>query len=564
MPVTKLIVGGFRSLAETIEIPLAPITVLLGPNSAGKSAVKDAMLAMKDAMIKSSDEGTVSSALAKLIMAMGRDDADAHVLSVPDENGEVQTLEVTLGCLVDPFGEHGCTDQHLPGPLGYAGMDSMTLMYSGAVEYVFSEAIAGQRSQVDLTFNTDQVLRYVDGRRIEYELNGVNVDLPDLMLVPKYAGFYMSLGWLRVNLNAYPLKTPDFQALVHRLVEIDSQSIQSDSLGIWWTDGHILNIRCNIEDRKFVNFSERFYKTPEIVSVSESAIHAIQEIFDVLNEMLHQVEWALAQELDMALVSGSRISLTTEDVTTDEMIARPTRGLLYPSAKEGKITSYAEWLGLVTAQPCHLNADDIKKLQEKDDLVNEVLSKELFLGRRYQVKPEVTQRLTRVLVGREPDDDDEAARTLQTTLYLQDQHGRNLDFHQVGSGVSFILPVLTALWGAPRSWIEQPELHLHPAAQCEIGDAVIMAFNRGRFSVIETHSEHMLLRILKRIRQTSQGKVTDPDLRCQPEAIAVLYFDPQDDGTTSVHQLRVTRGGDFMDRWPRGFFEERNAELFDE
>ena len=52
MPVTKLIVGGFRSLAETIEIPLAPITVLLGPNSAGKSAVKDAMLAMKAAMSK--------------------------------------------------------------------------------------------------------------------------------------------------------------------------------------------------------------------------------------------------------------------------------------------------------------------------------------------------------------------------------------------------------------------------------------------------------------------------------------------------------------------------------
>lgn len=560
MPVTKLIVGGFRSLAETIEIPLAPITVLLGPNSAGKSAVKDAMLAMKAAMSKAEGEGSGSSALAGLIMAMGCDDGNAHVLSVPDENGEAQALDVTLGCLVDPFGEHGCTNQRLQGPRGQAGVDSMTLMYSGAVEYVFSEAIAGQRNHVNLTFNTDQVLRYVDGQRIEYEPQGTNVGLPELKLVPRHTGFGMSLGWLRVNLNADPLKTPEFQALVQELVGLDSQPQQSDPLGIWWLDGQTLNIRCNTEDGRFVRFSEYVYETPE----KEGDARAIQAALDVLNEMLFQVEWALAEELDVALVSGSRISLTKADVTTDEVTPRPTLGILYPSAEDGKITSYAEWLGLITAQPAHLNADDIKRLQSKDDLVNEVLSKDLFLGRRYQVKPEVTQRLTRVLVGREPDDEDEATCTLQTTLYLQDQHGRNLDFHQVGSGVSFILPVLAALWGAPRSWIEQPELHLHPAAQCEMGDAVIMAFNRGRFSVIETHSEHMLLRILKRIRQTSQGKITDPELRCQPEAIAVLYFDPQEDGTTSVHQLRVTRGGDFMDRWPRGFFEERNAELFDE
>jgi predicted ATPase len=74
----------------------------------------------------------------------------------------------------------------------------------------------------------------------------------------------------------------------------------------------------------------------------------------------------------------------------------------------------------------------------------------------------------------------------------------------------------------------------------------------------------MLLRILKRIRQTSTGQVNDPELRCQPEAVAVLFFEPKEDGTTEVHQLRITRGGDFMDRWPRGFFDERNAELFDE
>jgi len=36
------------------------------------------------------------------------------------------------------------------------------------------------------------------------------------------------------------------------------------------------------------------------------------------------------------------------------------------------------------------------------------------------------------------------------------------------------------------------------------------------------------------------------------------------DGGTSVKHLRVDSDGEFIDRWPRGFFAERAAELFDE
>ena len=61
---------------------------------------------------------------------------------------------------------------------------------------------------------------------------------------------------------------------------------------------------------------------------------------------------------------------------------------------------------------------------------------------------------------------------------------------------------------------------------------------------------HILLRVLKRIRQTTKGAAIDADLKCPPEAVSVLYFDPQEDGSTRVKQLRVTRLGDFKDRWP--------------
>jgi hypothetical protein len=93
---------------------------------------------------------------------------------------------------------------------------------------------------------------------------------------------------------------------------------------------------------------------------------------------------------------------------------------------------------------------------------------------------------------------------------------------------------------------------------------VIRAYNRGRFSIIETHSEHLLLRVLRRIRQTSNGPTADPELRCLPEAVSILYFEPLPDGSTKIRPIRVSRAGDFMDRWPQGFFAERDRELFDE
>ncbi len=166
----------------------------------------------------------------------------------------------------------------------------------------------------------------------------------------------------------------------------------------------------------------------------------------------------------------------------------------------------------------------------------------------------------------EPGNEDEIFEhvDLKVQLYLEDQNGRHLDFHEVGSGISYVMPILVSLNAAKTSWIAQPELHLHPAAQCEMGDVFLQAFNRGHFSVVETHSEHLLLRVLKRIRQTTRGLEIDDDLKCAPEAVSVLYFDPQEDGSTQIRQMRVSRLGDFKDRWPNGFFEERGRELFDE
>jgi predicted ATPase len=74
----------------------------------------------------------------------------------------------------------------------------------------------------------------------------------------------------------------------------------------------------------------------------------------------------------------------------------------------------------------------------------------------------------------------------------------------------------------------------------------------------------VLLRVLRRIRDTTQEKPIAPQLQLKPDEVSILYFEPQGDGTTKVHTIRVSRHGDFMDPWPRGFFEEREKDLFGE
>jgi hypothetical protein len=274
--------------------------------------------------------------------------------------------------------------------------------------------------------------------------------------------------------------------------------------------------------------------------------------------LVYQMRFIAHKELEFARVVGDRKVLADEDLTTEFDL--PQSGDLGGP----RLHDYAAWLGVLRAGDDVASAKVMTAVRERDDFVNDTLRHDFFPARGYQVKPEVWQITTTRLLDREAAQSGDVSERLKVSLFLEDANGRVLDFFEVGSGVSYVLPVLVALWGADRSWIEQPELHLHPAAQCELGDVVIRAFNRGRFSIIETHSEHLLLRVLRRIRQTSNGTADDPELKCHPEAVSILYFEPLPDGSTKVRPIRVSRGGDFMDRWPQGFFSERDRELLDE
>ncbi|MCX6189671.1 MAG: DUF3696 domain-containing protein, partial [Bacteroidetes bacterium] len=101
-----------------------------------------------------------------------------------------------------------------------------------------------------------------------------------------------------------------------------------------------------------------------------------------------------------------------------------------------------------------------------------------------------------------------------------------------------------------------------PALQVALGDLLIFAAKQKNKSfIIETHSEHIMLRLLRRIRETASDELEDSEYAFNPADLNVVYVDCID-GETRLIPLRVDEEGEFIDRWPKGFFGERAEELF--
>ena len=124
----------------------------------------------------------------------------------------------------------------------------------------------------------------------------------------------------------------------------------------------------------------------------------------------------------------------------------------------------------------------------------------------------------------------------------------------VGFGVSQLLPFIVQSLVSEEQIIsiEQPEVHVHPRLQADLGNllaAAIKKENPNQF-IIETHSEHLILRLQRLVRKK----------QIEPEDVSVIYISRGPEGARA-ERLRLDEDGDFIDEWPGGFFLERLNEL---
>lgn len=134
-----------------------------------------------------------------------------------------------------------------------------------------------------------------------------------------------------------------------------------------------------------------------------------------------------------------------------------------------------------------------------------------------------------------------------------------VDLPDVGIGVSQVLPVLVQCFYAPANSIiimEQPEIHLHPSAQAALADVMIDVISsredgkdRNIQLIIETHSEHFLRRLQRRIAENTipQDKVS-------------AYFASVSKAPAKLESLQIDEFGNILN-WPENFFGDEMGDI---
>jgi hypothetical protein len=124
----------------------------------------------------------------------------------------------------------------------------------------------------------------------------------------------------------------------------------------------------------------------------------------------------------------------------------------------------------------------------------------------------------------------------------------------VGFGISQILPFIVQSLASSNNIIsiEQPEVHIHPRLQADLGDLLGECIKEPRKNqfIIETHSEHLILRLQKLVRKQI----------LKPSDVSIVYVSRGKE-SAEVTELSLNTKGEFLVEWPGGFFPERLREL---
>ncbi|MDQ9037172.1 AAA family ATPase [Acinetobacter seifertii] len=137
----------------------------------------------------------------------------------------------------------------------------------------------------------------------------------------------------------------------------------------------------------------------------------------------------------------------------------------------------------------------------------------------------------------------------------------------LGVGYSQILPFIIQLWDCNNRRrisrqnnfsffgnrtnnnffvVEQPELHLHPAYQAKIADVIDKVIDKNKLNlIIETHSPHLIYRFGELI-EDENSNITKDDIQ-------VLIFEEKN-GETNISQAMFNDEGR-LQNWPIGFFQ---------
>lgn len=529
--ITKITLQNFKGIGDTpVEIPLRPITLLFGKNSAGKSTIIQALLYTRE-VLRTGRVDVDWVELGGTTINLGGFNNFVHL----HENGRAVKIRFDMDLKID--------DQYDEGE------DNTDIETQNIINIYIEFIIQYEEGHL---YNTCQI---------------GSVDAP-----------YVSCKWKHNEKKVF------YQLYKHQILdkyfdfEQPLPAFESDDS--FPLPGH--TIKFKFEDKHFTDPVEFDHLFP-FIGPSINVKKVYKNKYGTLQDNEHFLKHVLNKYISLPLKVLKDHLEPLRYIGPIREIPPRDYGPRYTLDNDRWANGLAAWDILMN--PILENSDD---LLQKVNAALENLQLDYELHKRHFIALELNDDENivgfRILAEKLSKMDEEKLKAFlqnepklkgDIQVFLKEKT-KNIEvaLSDIGVGISQVLPIVVGtLADDPHTnnrpsilAIEQPELHVHPAVQCELGDLFIRERNPERIFLIETHSEHLLLRILKRINQAYKKSSKNPDKlndrsNLSGKDLAVIYID-NTNGTTTVENYPVDSDGNFKKPLPTDFFEERSKEWF--
>lgn len=557
----ELEVANFKAFGGPEKIPIRPITLLFGPNSSGKSSILHVLLLAKQTL---------------------------------EESENPETLLLPKGKLVDLGGYREFLHRHETSRLFSFRTMFDTSDWEGEISKTYSLPFLNYLDtplvgfQVEFKYDTESAT----GNLVNWSLFAGRSPAPAIT----YKQDKVRMGKIIQRVTAPGAARIAIRSVAEKVLRAADANFEHPLWQSLWQRRriHIMNAENRYEIKRRLNLLERRLER----YASESEDNEEEEApKSVLNRRL-RMKGDTEKEIKTLETQLDRIDNYTFEQATKDFAALNERSILtcrnfLPVEIRGELDQseedYVEFLPEYTA-PEPINPSVLTVLVASifrdfiDDLVylgplRETPARHYIfsgnptqhVGQTGKMVPDilfknqdlvekVNEKLDAFGLGYRLHVSSVTAETLELhdvyALNLTDKNtGVTTSILDVGFGISQVLPVIVQSLLAHNKTlcIEQPEIHLHPRLQAELGSLMAESIKApyGNRFIVETHSEHIVLRIQKLIRQQI----------LKSEDVSIVYVDRTQDASRCI-PLRLDKDGDFIDQWPGGFFEEAYQEIF--
>ncbi|MCY4266131.1 MAG: AAA family ATPase [Gammaproteobacteria bacterium] len=632
MRLTKLEIENFKGIGERQVIPIKPITLLFGPNSAGKSTILQAIkfynYVLNEHLNKSNKTSETEGDTWNLFTISHNHELENSIkikagFSVNEENrlhsfqmNEFPELDKSSKLIFDyPLLDKLHENTYRRLGIGYLNQTTdANKVTESAIEIevaAFKDSLTGKLlnewylKSIEIEINNEKILN------IDILSSKIEISLSHLLLLTPQEPDQVSLRQIRksnsniYNINKQPNHNDKTKNSKHNHKNLESEKSstttlflgelmklsEESGLNLEFDDINniaslkLSDIKLELDPNNFFNehpYLERHLNEALIDQSGYENKYNVKHIVDNLPIQLAKETsgnnvgnkersyfnepWLRLEMLLSEIVCGStHLAMKATGMGINSSLIGPLR----PIPDRGKAGTDLDMASVELLQSINYWLEERFKLD--------------YIIERFHLKLAPVEQM-RCLEGEIRIADIEDKYMFDPTIYFSDipikyrslaklyDKKRNIyhNFKDVGVGISQLVPILSAVLNEEKLGyiaMEQPELHLHPGIQVVLGDLFIELVRMWDGSVfervflIETHSEHLLLRLLRRIRETTDNSLKTKETELRTDDLSVIYVESVRN-KIRIKPLKVNDDGEFMDRWPNGFFDDRAEELF--